>query len=204
MKCLFIGAHPDDIEFSCGGTILRLVEEGHEVYIAIMTNGGAAQNSDIQERVEEQKKAAAFLGAKELYLLGCMDGGITVDGYTISYVGELISKIYPDIVFTHSPTDSHQDHRNTAEIVKSATRRRCSLLYFDSYSSVDFKPNLYVDISRYLGRKAELLSIFKSQVKKYKAREIDFIELAFLRTRLNGCESGAYCAEGFAIDNYKI
>lgn len=204
MKILFIGAHPDDIELGCGGTMLRLIEEGHEVYIAIMTNGAAAQNADPYERWKEQQSAAEFLGVKEAYFIGCLDGGVPVDGYTIGYIGDIVAKVSPDIVFTHFPNDSHQDHRSTAEIVKSATRRRCALMYFDSYSSVDFKPNLYVDISRYASRKEEMLSIFKSQVEKYKARNIDFIELAFLKTRLNGCESGAECAEGFAIDSYKI
>lgn len=204
MKFLFIGAHQDDIEYSCGGTLLRLVNEGHEVYIAVMSNGASAVNGTAAERECEQMDAFGYSQAKGICMLGYEDGAISANGLTIGKIAGIISDIKPDLVFTHYPEDSHQDHRNTAKIVKSATRRRCGLAYYDSYSSVNFKPNLFVDITDYVPAKEEMLNLFKSQIKKYNERGIDFIKKSILTAKLNGYECNASFAEAFALDTYKI
>lgn len=204
MRYLFIGAHPDDIEFSCGGTILRLVDEGHEVYIVVMTSGGASAGSMIFEREAEQRRAFHYAKAEELYMFCYRDGAIKANARTIGKVADIIADIKPHVVFTHYPEDTHQDHRSVASIVKSATRRRCSLAYFDSYSSVNFKSNLFVDVTPYIRKKKEMLKLFKSQITKYEERGVDFVEKAILIPQLNGFECNASYAEGFALDTYKI
>lgn len=204
MKYLFVGAHPDDIEYSCGGTILRLIDEGHDVRIVLMTNGGAATNGDVVERKTEQMKAAAFANVKYLSMLGHRDGYITVTSRTISEIARILNSIEPDIVVTHYPQDSHQDHRSTAQIVKSAARRKYSIWYFDSYSSIDFKPNLYMCIDKYIQGKVELLRCFESQISKYQSRGVDFIRKSIITNETNGYESKCHFAEGFAIDTYII
>lgn len=204
MKYLFIGAHPDDIEYSCGGTLLRLAAEGHEVYLVIMTNGGAAEKSIKDDREAEQWKAYRYSKAKRLLILSFKDGAIKANARSIGKIASLIEEINPDVVVTHYPDDSHQDHRNVAAIVKSATRRRCSLAYFDSYSSINFKPNVFVDITSFVRKKKEMLRLFKSQVTKYNDRGIDFVEKSILISTLNGYECKSSFAEGFAIDTYII
>lgn len=202
MKYIFIGAHPDDIEYSCGGTMLRLVNEGHDVYIVVMTGGSKSLNGTEQERRTEQLKAFQFSKAKKLIALDYADGDISVTGDSVREIGNILSMINPDVVITHYPEDSHQDHRNVSAIVKSATRRRCNLMYFDSYSSIGFKPNLYVDISEFANGKIELLKHFDSQINKYADRGMDFIRKAILTNEVNGYECNRPFAEGFVIDTY--
>ena len=203
MRYLFIGAHPDDVEFSCGGTILRLVNEGHNVSLLVMTGGGASEIGDEVQRRLEQERAARFAKA-DLIVLGFKDGEVMANAESIGRVSALIDEIAPDFVITHYPEDSHQDHRATAAIVKSATRRRCSLLYYDSYSSMNFKANLFVNITPHVWGKKKLLRRHESQIAKYEERGIDFIKKSILINKLNGYECNASYAEGFAIDTYMM
>lgn len=204
MKYLFIGAHPDDIEFSCGGTLLRLIEEGHDVYTVVMSGGSGSENGTESERRNEQLNAFQYSKAKKLFMLNHKDGSITVNADSVKEIGKILDILKPDFILTHHPNDSHQDHRNTAQIVKSATRRKHSLIYYDSYSSIDFKPNLYVSIDDYVYGKVDLLKHFKSQIVKYNNRGVDFIRKATMINELNGYESNCQFAEGFEIDTYII
>ena len=204
MKYLFVGAHPDDIEYSCGGTILRLVNEGHKVSLLVMTGGGNSLNGTKQERMDEQERAFAFSGADQMFLLDYEDGEIAATADSIREISRILDRVKPDFVITHYPEDSHQDHRAVAAIVKSATRRRCSLLYFDSYSSLNFKANLFVDITPHAVGKKKLLRRHYSQIAKYEERGIDFIKKSLLINKLNGYEGNAAFAEAFAIDTYMI
>ena len=204
MKYLFIGAHPDDIEFSCGGTILRLLKEGHEVCLLVMTSGSNSLKGKKQQRRVEQEMAFAYSGAQEMILLDYEDGAVSVTADSVRQISRILEDMKPDFVITHYPDDSHQDHRNVAAIVKSATRRKYSLLYYNSYSSVNFKASLFVDITNYVKGKEELLRAFESQIIKYEERGIDFIELSILINKLNGYEGNASYAETFAVDTYMI
>ena len=204
MKYLFVGAHPDDIEYSCGGTILRLVNEGHHVFMLIMSNGECAISSTKRERRAEQERAFAFSGAEEYVMLDFEDGAIRATAKVIQEVNNIMDRIEPDFVVTHYPEDSHQDHREVAAIVKSATRRKRNLLYFDSYSSVNFKANLFVDITPHAAGKKKLIKRHYSQIAKYQEQGIDFIKKSLLTNRLNGYECNSVFAEGFAIDTYML
>ena len=204
MKYLFVGAHYDDVEISCGGTLLRLVDEGNEVYLVIMTNGALSRKGSADERKTEQHYAVRFSQIKKLFTLEHEDGAVTSNGKTIASFSKILNEVDPDVVFTHYPSDSHQDHRNTAEIVKSATRGSYSLVYYNSYSSIGFMANLYVDITPYIEKKEKMLKLFESQVSKYKERGVDLIEKSNLIAKLNGYECNFTYAEGFAIENYFV
>lgn len=204
MKYLFIGAHPDDIEYSCGGTIARLVAEGHDVYMMVMTGGGAMVQGSITERICEQHIAYGESGCRGLFILDYEDGSIRATAQTIREVSNNIDALKPDFVITHYPEDSHQDHREVAAIVRSATRRKHSLLYFDSYSSENFKANLFVDISAHIDAKTRMLRAFTSQLEKYEKRGVNFIEKSLLINKLNGYECMAHYAEAFAVEGYMI
>lgn len=204
MRYLFVGAHPDDVEFSCGGTMLRLLDEGHKVYAVIMTYGGTALTELERERKIEQINASRLGKVTDLVMLGHNDGTITANNTAVRSIADIIELYEIDMVVTHHPNDSHQDHRATAQIVKSATRRKCSLLYFDSYSSIDFQANLYVDITPYIADKEKMIRCFKSQIDKFNNRNIDFTRKSLLTNRLNGYECSAEYAEGFVVDAYYI
>lgn len=204
MRYVFIGAHPDDVEFSCGGTILRLIDEGHDVYIVLMTGGEASLNGSEKERKAEQLEAAHFAKVKDIIILRYSDGYIASTSESVREMSEILDDIKPNFVFVHHPNDSHQDHRNTAQIVKSATRRKYSLVYYDSYSSIGFVPNFYVSVDEYIYGKVELLKCFESQISKYEKRGVDFVRKSTMINELNGYESNCQFAEGFAIDTYII
>lgn len=204
MKYLFIGAHPDDIEFSCGGTMARLVDEGHDVYMMVMTGGGASLSGNVNERICEQHLSYGQSGCKGLFILDYEDGAIRATAQTIREISNNIDSLKPDFVITHYPEDSHQDHREVAAIVRSATRRKYSLLYFDSYSSENFKANLFVDISAHIDGKTRMLGAFNSQIAKYEERGVDFIGKALTINKLNGYECRAYYAEGYSVECYMI
>lgn len=204
MKFLFIGAHPDDVEFSCGGTILRLIDKGHDVYMVVMSGGSKSLNGTEDERKQEQLNAFRFSKAKRLFILDYEDGAISATAESIREISGILDIVKPNLVITHHPDDSHQDHRNVSAIVKSATRRRCNLMYFDSYSSIGFEPNLYIDISEFANGKVKLLKHFHSQITKYADRNIDFIRKSLLINEVNGYECKCPFAEGFVVDTYMI
>lgn len=134
---LAIGAHPDDVEFGCGGTMAKLASERAKLIFIIVTLGNRGSRGNkitsaklIETRKLEQEEAAKILGAKEVIFLGHEDGNVICN---INLKGEfvkLIRKYKPDIIFTHDPdwiyrsgkTDSinHTDHRATGEAVLDA------------------------------------------------------------------------------------
>ena len=204
MKYVFVGAHPDDVEFSCGGTMLRLIEEGHDVYIVLMTGGGASPNCSKKERIAEQLDAVRFANIRDIIILEHSDGYITPNSESVREIREILDDVKPNLIFVHHPEDSHQDHRATAQIVKSAARRIYNLAYYDSYSSIGFKPNLYICIDKYIHDKSKLLKCFYSQIEKYNCRGVDFIRKATTINEMNGYEANCRYAEGFIVDNCMI
>jgi LmbE family N-acetylglucosaminyl deacetylase len=119
---LAIGAHPDDIEFGCSGTLAKWAAAGCEVHYAVCTDGSkgswdAAQ--DVVElvavRQEEQRAAAATIGAKGVHFLGQVDGELTSDLHTRALVCRVIRDVRPDVVLGHDPWRRyrlHPDHRH--------------------------------------------------------------------------------------------
>ena len=187
MRYLFIGAHPDDIELSCGGTISRMVCEGHSVYLVIMTCSDG-------RREEEQRKATKVSGATKHIILPYDDGNVNVNVDSIKRIEKIISIVNPDAVFTHYFEDTHQDHRNTAMIVRSATRmlngEKHGIIYYKSTSSLNFKPNMYVDITKYEENKRDIIKCFSSQIDKFNLRGIDIIRYELLKNEEYGFEQG--------------
>lgn len=129
---LAIGAHPDDIEFGCGGTMAMLSARGAELHFAIATDGnrGSRQHEFekselVANRKKEQQKAAEILGAAEVVFLDEEDGNLIADLAFKEKVVRLVRRIKPDMVFTHDPqwfyrinedgsaSVNHNDHRQT-------------------------------------------------------------------------------------------
>lgn len=204
MNYLFIGAHPDDIEYSCAGTMLKLKEQGHEVKVVIMTKGENDLTHNPNKRLKEQVESFEKLGIKEFKILGYSDGNIPVNSESVATIKKAIDEMTADTVFTHFPSDSHQDHISTARIVLSAVRGRQSLVYYNSYSSINFTPNLYINIEKYVNSKIEILNSFTSQIDKYKKRNRGFSEKALLQNQLNGYDSKCSFAEVFCVHSVII
>ncbi|MBV9742749.1 MAG: PIG-L family deacetylase [Acidobacteriia bacterium] len=157
LNIVCVGAHPDDPESGCGGTLAKLSAEGHRVSIVYLTRGEAGiKNGDIQTtarlRSAEALKAANLLGAKA-YFANQIDGQTTTEKEAVQEFTRLLASLKPDIVFTHWPLDTHRDHRNAAQLtyeVWESLGESFALVYYEVMTGIQthhFEPNCFVDIS---------------------------------------------------------
>jgi LmbE family N-acetylglucosaminyl deacetylase len=195
MNILAIGAHPDDIEFGCGGTLLKYAQKGHLVYLLVLSDGAFGGNP--KTRQTEQAQAAEFIKVKELFWGGFRDTEILDSREVILKIEDVIQKVNPDIVFLNYCEDVHQDHRSTAEAGISATRYIKEVLFFEVPTSRHFEPDTFVDIQDVLDRKMELLKVHASQVDKTKVENLTILESAQSCANFRGFQGRVRFAEGF-------
>jgi LmbE family N-acetylglucosaminyl deacetylase len=168
MRNLFIGAHPDDIEIMCAGTIFNLKAKGQDCHAVIMTNGKGREG----DRHEEQKKAWRMLNITGQFL-DLEDGYLQHDSQTLGILDQIIVKYSPDRVFTHNIYDIHQDHIATARLVTGANRHSIFDLYYFPASDVkqNFEANIYEDITDVFKKKLAVLKVFNSQQERFYMRQ---------------------------------
>jgi LmbE family N-acetylglucosaminyl deacetylase len=202
---LAIGAHPDDVEIGCGGTVAKHVLNGDKVTVLVMTKppytyyDGRVLRSEMEGKMEEMN-AAKVLGV-ELINLGFDSKKVSYSAKTIEAINEIIDKYKIDLIYTHWYHDTHQDHRRTTQSVLSAGRYVKNILMYEpeypagrSYSG--FRNQYYVDITSTFEIKMEALKQHKSQIKKYGS---DFLEAVEARARHRGYEIGSKYAECFEV-----
>jgi len=194
MKILAIGAHPDDIEYGCGGLLLKAVAAGHEVFLNVMTTGGI--NPDIDRR-KEQENAAGFLGAKKLIWGGFQDTALCPNRELIVAVEKAIDAVSPGLVLVNYPDDAHQDHIALARCTITACRYVKRLLFYHDYTTLDFIPDTFADITEVLEKKKQLLAMHKSQVNKNYPTGLDMLENVSARASYYGFMAKVKYAEGF-------
>lgn len=172
-KALIIGAHPDDPETGCGGTMILLKHAGYDVVSVYLTRGGGgivgkSQDEASAIRSKEAENACKILHATPIFMTQ-VDGKSEINKARYDEMRELIDRENPDIVFTHWPIDSHPDHRVCSILVYDAWRRldyRFELYYFEVMSGTQtqlFKPTDYVDISDVAEQKRKACYCHKSQ-----------------------------------------
>src|SRR5207237_3745122 len=113
-----VGAHPDDPESGCGGTLAHYAERGHHVTIVYLTRGERGINGkSLQEaasiRTAESETACRVLGAKPLFA-GQIDGETEVNAASAAAFARLLAEQQPDVIFCHWPIDTHADHQVAA------------------------------------------------------------------------------------------
>ena len=168
MNIICIGAHPDDIEIGCAGTIKRFINKGNKVYYLIATLGEkvSVDNAEMlkikDSRTKESINAAKYIGASDIFMLNLNDTRIKHDGDTVKAIEKKINEINPDYIFTHTVDDNHQDHKNIALSTLSACRRRkCNVLHYESPSTAQhFVPTVYSDITYTVNYKIEFIKLF--------------------------------------------
>src|ERR1700722_1559081 len=135
LRVVCVGAHPDDPETGCGGTLARLASAGHEITIVFLTRGEAGVKHLPKEcvtwnpcdekvslglmRSEEARKASALLGARALFA-DQPDGATTADDNECGKFSDLLASLNPDLVLTHWPIDTHRDHRSASSLAYQA------------------------------------------------------------------------------------
>ncbi len=194
---LAIGAHPDDIEIGCGGTVMRLVEQGAVAQAWVVVLSGEGERAD-----EAEQSARTLLGdvaANRVIVRDFADGFFPYDGRTIkSFFEELKAELSPDLIFTHHRRDLHQDHRLSCELTWNTFRDHLILEYeVPKYDGDLGRPNLFVALDEDLRRRkiAHLMTHFPSQVSKRWFKEDLFSGL--LRLRGMECNSPTSFAEAF-------
>lgn len=192
---LAIGAHPDDIEIGCGGTIKNHVERGDKVYYAIATGGEKGGVKSI--RVREAERAADIMGVVDIDFMGLKDTFITHSGNTIELLDEIIQNRKPSVVYVHSLKDYHQDHMNIARSILSASRKmKNSIFSYEAPSTtLEFKPTAFSDISKSFETKMECIQAFVSQEKKNYVEREAIVNLSKYRGKIINVEY----AEAFEV-----
>jgi LmbE family N-acetylglucosaminyl deacetylase len=195
MNILAIGAHPDDIEFGCGGTLLKYSRQGNNVFLLVLTQGSCGGDSAVRKK--EQEQAAEFMGAKGLFWGGFKDTELVDNHELILKIEELVVHVSPDIVFLNYSEDVHQDHRAANQAGVSATRYIKEVLFYEVPSTQGFEPDIFVDINDVLADKLELLKLHASQVDRTRVENLSILESAQSCANFRGFQGRIKFAEGF-------
>ena len=202
---LAVGAHADDIEIGCGGTVAYHVKKGDRVIILIMaessyTNYDGKVLRSLSEGIDEEESAADILGA-EMINLGFKTKSVPYSQESIEAINKVIDKYNIDTIYTHWHNDTHQDHIHTTQSVFSAGRYvKNVLMYEPEYpagrSFLGFWNQYYVDVTSTFDIKMNALGCHKSQIIKYGDA---FMEAIQARARHRGYEIGSKYAECFEV-----
>lgn len=194
MKILAIGSHPDDIEYGCGGTLLKAASAGHDLNLLVMTCGSCLEDEPV--RKAEQEKVAHRLNAK-LHWGGFQDTNLICNRELVCAVESVITRVEPDLIFVNAPEDSHQDHRALAAATAAACRYVHNVLYYHDYTSINFRGGVFVDIGGLVDEKANLLSCHASQVAKPNPAGLDMCESVHALAAYYGFIAKVKYAEAF-------
>src|SRR6266480_4174599 len=135
LKVVCVGAHPDDPESGCGGTLARYAALGHAVTIVYLTRGergidGRSLDEAARIRTAESETACRIIGAKAVFF-GQIDGATEFTRAHVESMSRLLADEHPDILFTHWPVDTHMDHQVASMLtIRTWMRRGAGSLYF--------------------------------------------------------------------------
>jgi LmbE family N-acetylglucosaminyl deacetylase/ActR/RegA family two-component response regulator len=167
-----VGAHPDDVEIGVGGLLSGHHANGDAITIVTLSRGARGGDSAVRE--EESHAAARRLDAR-LVLGDLADTRIPVGDPTVRVIQECIAEVEPDIVYTHSTNDVHQDHRAVHQATMVAARGVPMVACYQSPSAtVDFHPIRFTTIDEHVEDKLALLACFASQMgmREYLDRDL--------------------------------
>jgi two-component system, NtrC family, response regulator HydG len=171
---LAIGAHPDDVEIGAAGALLVHRAMGHEVSILTLSRG--ARGGTEATRSGESEMAALAMGAT-LFLEDLKDTNISEGDPTIGAISRVVETVRPNVIYTHSQHDVHQDHRNVYRAAMVAARKVRRVYCFQSPSAtVDFRPTRFVTIDDQIDRKLLAIQTFASQAEVRGYLDPDLIQ----------------------------
>ncbi len=224
LDILAIAAHPDDIELSCAGTILKHIDEGYKAGILDLTKGELGTRGSASIRMKESAESARILGLSYRENLGMSDGFIEYSKSNLNLIIAEIRKTKPEIVLLNAPRDRHPDHGNASKLERDACfyaglanwklngsrndlhwRPKSIFYYIQDFA---LEPDFVIDVSPYVDKKFESIYAFKSQFFKEDMEGPqtpisgkDFMEYLKSRMRTWGRPINAAYAEGFLADH---
>lgn len=221
---LAIGAHPDDVELGCGGTIAKLISEGKKVAIVDLTQGELGTRGTNETRAVEAAEASKILGISARENLKMKDGFlINSEEYQLEIV-KVIRKYQPEIVLCNAIDDRHPDHAKAAKLVSDAcflsglvkidtkienknqkAWRPKQVFHYIQWKNIE--PDFVIDISGFLDKKIEACLAYKTQFYDPTSTEPmtpiatkDFLESLTYRAQDLGRLTGVEYAEGFTTE----
>ena len=221
---LAIGAHPDDVELGCGGTIAKMISEGKTVAIIDLTKGELGTRGTDKTRKQEAADAAKILGISARENLEMKDGFLqNWEEYQMRIV-KMIRKYQPEIVLANATDDRHPDHAKAAKLVSDACFlsglkkietaldgknqefwRPKHVFHFIQWKEIE--PDFVIDISDFMEKKIEACMAYKTQFYNPESKEPvtpiatkDFLESLTYRAQNLGRLSGCTYAEGFTAE----
>lgn len=218
MKILAIGAHPDDIELLCAGTLALYSKKGHEVFMCHVCDGNKGSMTHTSEEIakirrDEAIQSAKVIGATSIWA-GISDGEVVLDLDSRKKIIDVIRQANPDLIITHSPDDYHSDHINVSRLVFDAiylanlkllktnyppSDKLPYLYYIDTIAGINFIPTEYVDITDTIETKIEMMMKMKSQLGWLKdMHNCDAPEFIKSVAKFRGFQAGVLYAEAFA------
>jgi len=195
MRILAIGAHPDDIEFGCGGTLAKYARQGHEVSLLIMTEGAGGGEPAVRRR--EQQLSADLLDVCKVYWGDYEDTRIPLDRELIQKLEGVIHQVNPHFIFVHYHDDTHQDHRNLSTCTVTATRYTRNVLFYEGPTTQNFSPSVFVDVDSILDTKLASLQAHASQVAKTNIEGLNVADIARSSAHFRGIQGRVRNAEAF-------
>ncbi len=218
MRVMAIGAHPDDLEILCAGTLARYADEGHTVTMCHVARGDRGSYEHTREEIAgirdlEARAAADLIGAAYL-ALGVADGEVNASdpGQRATMV-EAIRVARPDVVLAHAPNDYMTDHVEASRLALDASFLATlplfettsshlasvpALAYMETVSGNEFVPTEFVDISAYLETKLAMLAKHQSQLTWLADHDdVDMLEQVRTVARFRGLQCGVKAAEGY-------
>lgn len=225
---LAIGVHPDDVELSCSGTLLRHIDQGKTVGLLDLTRGELGTRGTAEIRDQEAANSAKLMGAAFRKNLGMADGLFTYTQKNLIKIIEIIRATQPEIVLANALSDRHPDHGRAAKLTADACfyaglikittrgedgkiqdrwRPKALYHYIQDYN---LEPDFVVDISNYIDKKMELVKTFRSQFYIPEAKEYQqelsspisgqsFMEFLRAKARTYGRPAGFEFAECFNV-----
>ena len=196
MKVLAIGAHPDDIEVGCSGTLAKYAENGHDIYLLVMTEGH--MGGDRMARKREQMKSAKILKSRGLIWGGCEDTLLSPHmNKMVHDIETVLKKISPDFIFAQYDDDTHQDHQALAKAAISATRYVRNVLFYEGPTTQNFAPTVFVDIKETIHKKFAMLLAHQSQVQKTNIEGLSITDIVRSTAVFRGIQGRVQFAEAF-------
>lgn len=218
MRVLAVGAHPDDLEILCGGTLARFVREGSEVIMCHATVGDKGSFVHTPEeiariRTAEATRAAELCGAKHV-TLGLRDGEVLAsDREQRRLVVDLVREVRPDLVITHSPDDYMADHNEISRLVfdcsflatlplletgKPPHDTVTPIYFMETISGLGFSPTEFVDVTGVIDVKAAMLEAHESQLSWLRDHDgVDIVQQMKTTNAYRGQQCGVAYAESF-------
>lgn len=226
---LAIGVHPDDVELSCSGTLLRHIDQGKSVGLLDLTRGELGTRGSAEIRDQEAMESARIMGAAFRINLGMADGFFQNNKENVLKIIQVIRSCRPGIVLANAVRDRHPDHGRAARLISESCfyaglqkvvtyddqampqeRWRPDAVYH-YIQDRNLKPDFVVDITDYIEKKQELILAFRSQFYLPDAEEYaqeldspisgkDFMDFLRAKAASYGRDAGFTFAEGFTVE----